>query len=323
MKGLLACVLLLVVGEDPRRGLELLAAGKPAEAAEVFAAALRERPEDPELHYNHALALWRAGQPDAAEAAAERAAAYSDGRLAALRDGIVGNLRFEQSVAREQQAQPNLAQALALAEAAREHFERGALREHAPAELARNLERTLARIAELEQKLEEEKKEQEEQRKQEPEQKTEPPKQDEQQQQNEQKQNEQQQGEEQQNEQQQQPQQQPSEQPKDPQDPQQQPAEQPQPGESEPDPTQEPREPEERKPQDQQRKPGEDPDARPAQPQDSQQQPPPAPGELDQAKELTPEQRARLLEVLKQLEAQRERLREAQKARRPQVERDW
>lgn len=148
---------LLSTGGDPRRGLELYGAGRFAEAAVEFEAALAADPGNAELAYNLALARWRAGEPDAAEIAAEKAAALSSGRLNALRDGLLGNVRYQAARATEDPGQ-----GLELAKQARDHFLRGALAPDSGDELSRNLERAERLIDELEKKLEEQEQEEQE-----------------------------------------------------------------------------------------------------------------------------------------------------------------
>src|SRR5690606_35948507 len=121
----------------------------------------------PRLHFNLAEALWRAGDPTAAETAAEKAAALSDGQLGALRDGLLGNLRYDEARAlgdlegppAQTQTQPpprpeagdpfeRLERAIEKVGQARQHFVQGAIaleRQGAGdgAALRRNLERAL------------------------------------------------------------------------------------------------------------------------------------------------------------------------------------
>lgn len=160
----LALVLALLVpafGGDHARGVQLMKEGKFAEAAEAFRAAAAAAPTDAELHYNLALAYWRAGNSGEAEIAAEKAATLSDGKLGALRDGVLGNLKFDAARAKLAGEQPDLSGALEQAHKARDHFVHGATAPGAPAELARNVERALKLIAEIEKKIEEQKQQQE------------------------------------------------------------------------------------------------------------------------------------------------------------------
>src|SRR5690606_34496235 len=152
--------LFLAPPSDHKRGLELLAEGKFAEAAEAFRAATATPPDDPELHSTLALALWRAGAAHEAEIAAEKAATLSDGAFAALRDGILGNVKFDEAKARLAGEVPDPQGARAAAERARDHFVHAAASGNAPPELARNLERTLALLAEIQRRIEEQEKQQ-------------------------------------------------------------------------------------------------------------------------------------------------------------------
>jgi len=263
-----AALLLFAVvpgGGDDQRGLELLGQGKYAEAAAAFRAAIDAEGPSAERSYNLALALWRAGELDEAEAAAEQTATLSDGRLNALRDGLLGNLRYTAAKAAEAE---DLRAALGLAEQARSHYLRGAVAPGARAELARNLERAQRLIEELEEKI----KEQEEQ-------------QEEQQDGDEDQQDDQQEGEE---------------------------------GDDQGDGANEPSS----EPQDEPGEQGEDQDQSEAG-SDQQQEQQPAPGEQSAGRELTPEEKKRLLDKLDELEQMRVELREKQKAKRPKVRRDW
>ena len=157
MKPLALLLFLLVPSGDQDRGLQLYKEGKFQEAAVAFLQAIETEGDSAELRYNLAVALWRAGDRDGAETEAERAATLSDGRLAGLRDGVLGNLRYE--LAQETSGQ-DLAVALQLAQQARDNYLRGSLTSETP-ELYRNLERAQNLIDELERKLEEQEQEQE------------------------------------------------------------------------------------------------------------------------------------------------------------------
>ncbi len=194
MKPLALLLFLLVPSGDQDRGLQLYKEGKFEEAAVDFQQAIETEGDSAELSYNLALALWRAGDRDGAETAAERAATLSDGRLAGLRDGVLGNLRYELA---QEISEQDLAVALQLAQQARDNYLRGSLTSETP-ELYRNLERAQNLIDELEKKLEEQQQEQEQEQEQEQGQ--------EQEQEQEQEQQEQEQDEEQQEQEQQDPQ---------------------------------------------------------------------------------------------------------------------
>lgn len=147
----------LARGGDDARGVQLLKEGKFAEAVVALRAAAEAAPADAEVQYNLALALWRAGQPQEAEIAAEKAATLSDGALAALRDGILGNVQMDAAQKHLAAQPPDLQAALQSAQKARDDFVHGAVMADAPAELARNLERALKLIADIEKKIEEQK----------------------------------------------------------------------------------------------------------------------------------------------------------------------
>jgi tetratricopeptide (TPR) repeat protein len=297
-----ALCLCLLLGGDEERAHRLYAEGRYKEAAQAFRAELRSRPQDPELHYNLALALWRAGERDEAETAAEKAASLSAGKLAGLRDGILGNLRFEQSAAVEP---TDLPRALQLAEQARDLYLAGASRERTPGELVRNLERALRRIDELKQKLAGQKREDKQ-----------PPDKDERRDEDQKEDK---------------PQSQPQSQSRPQEDPSSRPQSQPQ-----DQPAQEPK-PNQDQPEDRRPEPRPQEQSQAGEPKPDQKQQPgagrqderkaghqaPAPGEPGALRELTPEERKRLLDVLQQLEAMREKIHAAQKLRRPQVEKDW
>lgn len=182
MKPLALLLFLLVPSGDQDRGLQLYKEGKFAEAAVAFQQAIETEGDSAELSYNLALALWRAGDRDGAETAAERAATLSDGRLAGLRDGVLGNLRYELA---QEISEQDLAVALQLAQQARDNYLRGSLTSETP-ELYRNLERAQNLIDELEKKLEEQQQEQKQEQEQGQEQEQQEQEQDEEQQEQEQ-----------------------------------------------------------------------------------------------------------------------------------------
>ncbi len=353
MKALWLAAMLLVPGGDRERGLQLYREGKFAAAADAFRAAIASDGDSAELQWNLALAGWRAGQVadaeaprkerfSAAEAAVEKYAALSSHAQPALHRGLLGAIRFDEAKALEAKADgvaaqpapaqpsgsaapgaqpedplPLLEQALGKAEQARDHFVAAA--EVGPsAEIARNMERALRLIDELQKKIED-LKQREEQKK--DDQKDENKKNDEKD-----------------------PQKKPEEKKPDEKD-----------GEKKDDKS-EPKEPEPKKgddakdpPKDGQQgepqqppepKPGEKPEEPKAGDQNAQDKPAPeqnsaeeksepqkaqpradAPGESSEAKELSPEQTQRLLEMLKELEQKRKVMRG--KSSRPKVERDW
>ncbi len=321
--------------DDHARGLKLLAEGKFAAAAAAFRAAAAAEPTDPRVHYNLALALWRAGDAGAAEIAAEQAATLSDGKLVPLRDGILGNLKMGEAQAALAGEQPDLQASLGLAQKARDHFLHGAAEAGAPAELVRNLERALQLIAEIEKKLEEQEKQDDEKKDDEkkddgkdgdkkpgedkPDDKKPDDKKDEEKKPDEQKGDEKNQDEKK--------------------DDQQKPDDQKQQGKPEDKPP-EPKPEEKPKPEQQQdqkseegapdAKPGEDKEEKP-EPKPGADEPQPAPGEQKDAqatpppeqRELSPEETKRLLDVLQRLQAQQVELEKARAAARPKVKKDW
>ncbi len=346
-------------------GAERFAAGDYAGAAVAFEKELQSRKEDPALLYNRALAAFRAGDLAAAEDAIERYAAAPGGGRADLHKGLVGNIRYREAEAlrrrasgdaapsplqpRGQQAAPQqaedpiplLEEAIEKAKAARDTFASAADGKPEPA-IARNLERALRLIAELEKQLEDAKKQRDEQQKQDgkdgdqqkqDDQKSDEKKKDEQKKDEQKKSDDQKQSEEkdqqqkpddsQQQDQQEQkkqdgepqgqerpepkPQQDPSEQQEQPNEPQNKPDEKPEPepkdGEAKPEP-----------------KPGEkesQQEEQSAQPRSD------APGEQQQATQLSPEQRQRLLEQLKDLDGRMQQIRMQSRSRARPVDRDW
>ena len=297
---LLSLVLCLPGAGDPfAEGLKHYAAGDYAEAVAAFRTALESRPDDPRLNYNLALALWRIGAMEAAETAAEKAAALSGGRLDVRRDGILGNIRYDQAravvdtrpsagpVARpgakagQQGRGPDLQEALDLVGQAKTHFLRGATASQ-PADpvLLRNLERAMRFEEELKKRQQEQK---------------------DQQKQDDQKQDDKQDsGDKKDEKNKQEPDPKSDQENKD----KQQPEPEPKPKKDE----QKPPEPEE----------GED-DKQPKKPPDAQE----APGEHDPDKQLTPEQRRQLLKRLEEFEQNLQKLKAARKAARPKVKKDW
>jgi Ca-activated chloride channel family protein len=290
-------------GGDDERGYELLKQGKYKEAAQALAAAIEAKGPSAELCYNHALALWKSGQADEATTVAERAAMLSDGRLGWLRDGIVGAVQYEKA-----KAETDTGKALDLAKRARDTFERGALARGAGEELARNLERALALVEELEKKKEEEEKKKDEKKddkdkdkdkdkKDQPESRP------------------QSQPDSQKSEPESRPSSQPESQPQSqPQSQQQGDQQEPQKGDEQKDEPKQDQKDAQQKQNDAQQKP----DAR----QEAQPQKGEAPGE-QKAGELSPEQTKRLLEALDKLLDEKQKLRLLQRLQRPKVDKDW
>ena len=160
MQTSLLCWLVLSAPGVLAQGLELYREGRYQESARAFRKALEAEPLDARLNYNLALTLWRLGEGDDAETKAEIAATLG---LDTLRDGILGNLRFQAALAKAEAG--DLGTAVDLMAKARAHYQRGALRRGAGPALARNLERAIRKQEELRKKLEEQKKKEEEQKK--------------------------------------------------------------------------------------------------------------------------------------------------------------
>lgn len=347
---------------DPNQGLVHYERGEFAAAAEVFRAAAAAQPSTAALHYDLALAEWRAGNLAAAEEAIERYAAAPGSRLD-LHRGLLGNLRYTEAKALGDAAAepaapavaPNgaapaappdpvalLEQAVQKARTARDEFVRAAASDRAGAEIARNTERSVRLLKDLEKKLEAAKQQREQQ--QDPGDDAKDSKDEKDQDQKDQKDQKDQQDAKQKD-------------PKDQDQPQDEKASKDQGKEADgSDPKPAPDQAEQRP----EPKPGEpasepkagDPSAQPPAPQpqpqpgspetpaggDERPEPKPAagaegadgaaeprhdaPGEQAQATELSPEQRQRLLELLKNLDGELRRAR-AQRAGRKPVERDW
>jgi len=346
-------------------GAERFAAGDYTGAAVAFEKELQTRKEDPALLYNRALAAFRAGDLSAAEDAIDRYAAAPGGGRVDLHKGLLGNIRYREAEAlrrrasgdaaasplqpRGQQVAPEQAEdpielleaAIGKAKSARDTFASAADGKPEPA-IARNLERALRLIAELEKQLEDAKKQRDEQQKQEgkdgDQQKQDDKKSDDkkkddqkksvdQQKSDDQKESDQKDQQQKQDDSQQQDQQDQKKQDGEPQGqerpepkPQQDPSEQQQQDEQSKKPDEKP----EPQPKDGEAKPEPKPgeqeakqEAQPAQPRSD------APGEQQQATELSPEQRARLLEQLKDLDGRMQQIRMQSRSRARPVDRDW
>ena len=341
-------------------GAERFAAGDYTGAAVAFEKELQARKEDPALLYNRALAAFRAGDLSAAEDAIDRYAAAPGGGRVDLHKGLLGNIRYREAEAlrrrasgdaaasplqpRGQQVAPEQAEdpielleaAIGKATAARDTFASAADGKPEPA-IARNLERALRLIAELEKQLEDAKKQRDEQQKQEgkdgdqqkqdDKKKDDQKKSDDQQKSDDQKESDQKDQQQKQDDSQQQDQQDQKKQDGEPQGqerpepkPQQDPSEQQQQDE----PSKKPDDKPEPQPKDGEAKPEPKPgeqeskqEAQPAQPRSD------APGEQQQATELSPEQRARLLEQLKDLDGRMQQIRMQSRSRARPVDRDW
>lgn len=356
MKALMLAVLLLAPGGDRERGLQAYHEGRFADAAAAFRAAIASEGDSPELQWNLALASWRAGDLIAAETAAEKYAAMQSGARVELHRGLLGNVRFDEARSLEAKADaaasqppqppaaapnglppaaepadplPLLEQALGKVEQARDHFVAAAAdAADAPsAEIVRNTERALRYADALQKRIDELKKQREQQKKDGD--KSDQSKKDDQKK---------------------------DDQKKDPSKDQQQPEDgkqdgkpdehaKDQPGQGddqakEPQPKEpQPKEPSPQNPDESKAKPretgkdapdkdGKQPDApepKPGEdkPAGKEQQRADAPGETKEAKELSAEQTARLIEHLKELEKQGKLQKARLRSSRPPVERDW
>lgn len=172
-------MLLLALGGEHERGLQLYREGKFAEAAVAFRAAIAQDGDSAELQWNLALACFAAGELDAAEVAAEKYAALAKDARADLHLGMLGAVRHAQAKAGTAEALapaasapsdeatpadplPKLEQALAKATEAADYYERAAAVQAAP-ELLRNLERSQRLQQALTARIDELKKEREKQ----------------------------------------------------------------------------------------------------------------------------------------------------------------
>jgi hypothetical protein len=180
-------------GGEGDKALELYQQGKFREAAAAFRAAIAAEGDTPELEFNLALSLWRAGDLAGAEQAAEKYAATAGAPRDDLHYGLLGAVRYDEAKAGEAAAEqagaappptpaptpgnggkppspppdplPMLEQALVKAEQARDHFVRGATMAGAAPEVQRNVERSLRLVDDLQKKIEELKKQREQQKK--------------------------------------------------------------------------------------------------------------------------------------------------------------
>lgn len=349
-------------GSESERGMQLYKDGRYPEAVAAFRAALASDGESAELQYNLALANWRAGQLADAETAVEKYAALAGDARTDLHAGVLGALRFDEAKALEKQADTLLAaggqaapgapaaakpedplavleQAQQKAVQAKDHFVRGATAATSP-ELLRNTERTLRYLDELQKKIDELKKQREQQEKDQEQKdgdkkdgkdkddkdkddkkddkKQDQQKQDDQQKSDEQKSDEQKSGESK--------------------DENSKPSEGKE-GDSkpEPKPDSKPGEQEQGEPKpdagkpEEQKSPEQKPAAEKPEPKPDDKQPPAAdqkprtdaPGEVQEGKELSPEQSQRLLDSLQNLDQKLKEYRARAKSGRRAVERDW
>jgi len=345
---LLFTALLLAPGGDREKGLRLYHEGRFQEAAAAFEAAIVSEGDSAELQYNLALARWRAGDLANAETAVEKYVAMAGDARTDLHAGVLGAVRYDEAKALEAKADamgaggagplqppgqppaqpaepadplPVLEAALQKATQAKDYFVRGAVAATSP-ELQRNTERTLRYIDELQKKIDELKKQREEQKKDDDkkdekkddkDQKDDKDKDKDKDEKKDEKQDEK----------------------KDPQkSDEKKPDEKPKEGEGEqkpePKPDEQPSEP--KKPDQQQPQPGK-PDEKQDEPKPGEQKPEAkpeeqkprhdAPGEVEEGKELSPEQAQRLQDQLQKLDEQLKAFRARAKSGRKPVERDW
>lgn len=341
---LLAVLAMSCPAQDPAAAARKFAERDFAGARAEYDKAAAAEPATPEWQYDRALAAFRAGDLDAAVDAIERYAAMPGGGRVDLHHGLLGNVRFLEAKALQQSAvgsgaanppapdaKPadpvaSLEAAVQKAKTARDAFVRGAAAPEASPALARNAERAVRLLRELEQQLEEAKKQREQQQKQDDskkdEQKSDDQKKDDQKQDNQQKDD--QKSEDQQKDDQQKNDQKSGDQEPEPKDGQK--------GEPKPAPTDAK---DEAKPEPQSG------DGKPTEPKEGEQKPEPQPAQNEPAKEsgetprgdapgeqqgsasLSPEQRARLLELLEKQDQQLKKIRAAAVRGRRPVERDW
>ena len=179
-------MLLLALGGEHERGLQLYSEGKFAEAAAAFRAAIAQDGDSAGLQWNLARACFAAGEFEAAEVAAEKYAALAKEARADLHLGMLGAVRHAQAKTLAAAAEtppppaavpqgnagpaaaapadplPQLEQALAKAKDAGDYYERAAEAQPAP-ELLRNLERSQRQQQALAARIDELKKQREQQ----------------------------------------------------------------------------------------------------------------------------------------------------------------
>jgi hypothetical protein len=155
---LLVVATLLVAGDALADGVAAFRAGRFAQAQAAFAAAARAA--DPaaasRLRFDEALAALRAGDLDAAEAAARDARSRADPEVSGACDLLLGNVAFERAkvaaVDAHAEGAPAYAfdRAIALCDGARQSWQRAAMTRVDWPAARRNVERAVARLAELE-----------------------------------------------------------------------------------------------------------------------------------------------------------------------------
>ncbi len=145
-----ACLPLVAVADrevanQVREGLRLHQAGQFAEAAEAFAKAAQDRPEDPRLAFNHGTALAAQGKHDEAEARLRAAALARDPELAAAAHYNLGCLAADQlkrhfGEAPEEAVEPAREEGLLLVRTAVDHYRQALRTDPAHRGARRNLE---------------------------------------------------------------------------------------------------------------------------------------------------------------------------------------
>ncbi len=316
MKVLISSLLLIAAGVagparagDPvKDGLRLYKEGKFEKAATAFRKALVGDSGNAGLNYNLALALWRSGDAGGAETAAEKASALAQGEFDGLRDGILGNLRYDKARAladaevEPQKEVEQLENAVKAAGTARNHFERSVVElfKRSPAgsaEVQRNLERAIKLEEELKKRLEDAKKKQKEQQQKKPDDKDkkEDPNKKKDDKKDEKKD--------------------PTQDDKKDDDKKQDPNKQ----KEQPEPDPKKKREDEQKDDKKEKKPEDEEKNKPHDPGKPQE----VPGEHDPNKQLTPEQRRELLKKLEEFDKNLKKLKAARKAARPKVKKDW
>ena len=188
---------LLLPGGEREAGLKAYAEGRYADAATAFRAAIAQDGDSPELQFDLAMALWRAGQHQEARAAAEQYVRLAGKSVRQeLYDGLLGAIAYDEAKALEAQADavaaappamppmvdpndpqagagampaappdplPMLKSALGKVNTARDNFF-DAIEARRTPELLRNAERSLRYATELQKKIEELEKQREEQK---------------------------------------------------------------------------------------------------------------------------------------------------------------
>ena len=155
---LLVVTILMFAGDALADGIHAFCAGRFAEAQVAFAAAAGAA--DPatasRLRYDEALAALRAGDLDAAESAARAATIHGGDEVRGACDLLLGNVAFERARVAAADAHVEGApaytfdRAIALCDSARQSWQRAAMSRADWPAARRNVERAVARLAELE-----------------------------------------------------------------------------------------------------------------------------------------------------------------------------